>query len=165
MHLSENMINEIEDDTFSGLKYLEVLALSGNAIKEIPAEIFNLPMLRNLYMAEMNIGDAGFQGLNDIEKPIKAPLAVLSIADTRINKMPDFGILPSLTKLNISHNKMLDLTPQQFSPFCRLKEIDLYGTRMGKCQCEEVSRFLYKNRDIYMMTSFYCDANGKGEIF
>lgn len=60
-------------------------------------------------------------------------------------------------------NSMRDLTPQQFSPFCNLKEIDLNNTSMEKCRCEEVTRFLYKKRDAHLLSSFYCDAISSGE--
>lgn len=156
------MINHIEDDTFVKLTSLEALDLSGNGLLEVPPEIFNLPLLRNLYIADNSFGDRGFETLQKIPKPVKAPLKILSIANNRLYKMPDFGILPELYKLNISSNIMRDLTPQQFSPFCNIKEVDLNNTAMEKCRCEEVTRFLFKKRDAYLLSSFYCDAISSG---
>lgn len=158
------MINHIEDDSFVQLTSLEALDLSGNGLLEVPPEIFNLPLLRNLYIADNSFGDRGFETLQNLEKPIKAPLKVLSIANNRLYKIPDFGILPELHKLNLSLNSMRDLTPQQFSPFCNIKEIDLNSTSMEKCRCEEVTRFLFRKREAYLLSSFYCDAISSGQL-
>lgn len=158
------MINHVDDDSFAQLTSLEALDLSGNALLEVPPEIFNLPLLRNLYIADNSFGDRGFETLQKLDKPIKAPLKILSIANNRLYKIPDFGILPELHKLNLSLNSMRDLTPQQFSPFCHIKEIDLNSTSMEKCRCEEVTRFLFRKREAYLLSSFYCDAISSGKL-
>jgi Leucine rich repeat len=178
----DNMINRIEDDTFSKLLNLEALDLSGNGLLEVPAEVFNLPLLRNLYIADNSFTDRGFGKVQELAKPLKAPLKILNIANNRLFKMPDLGVLPMLYTLNVSvrnfqryvikffsltpvfqSNSMRDLTPQQFSPFCNIKEIDLNNTNMEKCRCEEVTRFLYRKREAILMSSFYCDAISSGE--
>lgn len=157
------MINRIEDDTFARLTNLEALDLSGNGLRDVPPEVFNLPILRNLYIADNSFDDRGFETIQKVAKPIKAPLKILNIANNRLNRIPAFGVLPELYALNISSNFMRDLTPQQFSPFCNIKEIDLNNTMMEKCRCEEVTRFLYKKREANLMSSFYCDAISSGE--
>jgi leucine-rich repeat transmembrane neuronal protein 1/2 len=159
------MITRIEDDTFVELKSLEALDLSNNNLLEVPAHIFNLPLLRNLYMSDMNFGDRGFETLQKIDKPIKAPLNILNIANLRLDRMPEFGILPYLFRLNISHNNMNKLNPQQFSAFCHLKEIEMSETRMDRCRCEEVTRFLYKNRDAEFNTPIYCDETSTSKTY
>lgn len=159
------MLNQIEDDTFSKLTSLEALDLSGNGLREVPPEIFKLPLLRNLYLADNSFTDRGFETLQTLDKPVKAPLKILNIAGNRLFKIPDFGILPELHTLNVSSNSMRDLTPQQFSPFCNIKEVDLNNTIMEKCRCEEVTRFLFKKREAYLLSSFYCDAISSGKIF
>lgn len=157
------MVNRIEDDTFAKLTSLEALDLSGNGLLDVPPEIFSLPLLRNLYLADMLFGDKGFESLKKVQKPITAPLAILSIANNRLTKIPEIGVLPNLHRLNISHNNMRDATPQQFSKFCNLKEIDLNGTGMERCRCEEVTRFLFRQRNAELLTPFYCDAISSGE--
>ena len=102
LYMFDNMINRIEDETFAKLNYLEALDLSGNGLLEVPPEIFNLPLLRNLYLADNSFTDRGFEKLQDLSKPLRAPLKILNIANNRLFKMPDFGILPDLYTLNIS---------------------------------------------------------------
>lgn len=157
------MISQIEDDTFANLKSLEVLDLSGNALREVPSEIFSLPMLRNLYLNDMMFGDQAFDPLKKIQKPIRAPLVIVSIANNRLTRIPDFGILPDLHQLNISHNSMRDLKPQQFSPFCKLSKIELNNTGMERCRCREVLHFLFRNRNAELITQFYCDVTSAGQ--
>ena len=157
------MINSIEDDSFAILLSLEALDLSGNGLHDVPPEVFNLPLLRNLYIADNSFTDRGFESLQKVDKPMKAPLQILSIANNRLFKIPDFGILPELYKLNLSSNSMRDLTPQQFSPFCNIKEVDLNNTSMEKCRCDEVTRFLFRKRDAFLSSSFYCDAISSGK--
>jgi hypothetical protein len=157
------MINRIEDDTFVMLTSLEALDISSNGLLDVPPEIFNLPLLRHLYMADNSFGDRGFETLDKISKPVKAPLRLLNIAQNRLNKIPDFGVLPELMKLNISSNPMRGLKPQSFSPFCNINEVDLNNTAMQSCQCEEITRFLYNKRDASTYF-FYCDASSSGEI-
>lgn len=154
-------MSHVEKGTFTELKKLEVLDLSENALREVPTEIFNLPVLRNLYLERNNFG---FRSFDNIPNPIQAPLKKLNLANNNLNSIPhQFGILPDLFHLNISSNRMLELTPQQFSPFCNLKEVDLNNTSMEKCRCVDVVDFLTGKRDIEILT-FYCRVNSGGKI-
>lgn len=154
------MLVHIESGTFSDLKKLEVLDLSENAIRELPAEIFDLPYLRHLYLERNSI-----MSFDNIPKPIKAPLKKLNLASNHLETIPhQFGILPDLHHLNISSNYMRDLTPQQFSPFCNLKEVDLNNTAMHKCRCMEIVDFLTINRRIEIAT-YPCKVSSSGGKF
>lgn len=135
LYLFENMIQNIEEGTFSELSNLEAIDLSFNALKSIPLEIFQLPSLRNLYVGHNVLQDLEAD-LTALQKPIKAPLQVLSIADCRLQRLPDFGILPDLWHLNISSNPMKELTLQQLSPMCNLNMIDLNNTKTDGCACQ-----------------------------
>lgn len=157
------MINRIENATFTKLTSLEVLDLSGNSLIEVPPEIFYLRSLRNLYLADLRCGDRGFETLNSIDKPIQAPLNILSISNNRLSRIPDFGILPYLHRLNISHNHMHSLTIQNISPFCQLKSIDLNGTDVEKCRCSEILTFLFNKLGADLSTPFYCDEDPASE--
>ncbi|XP_070499318.1 peroxidasin homolog pxn-1-like [Chironomus tepperi] len=156
LYLQENRIRDIEDETFSKLEDLEALDLSGNGLIHIPPEIFKLPRLRNLYIA-----DNSFRSFDNIPSPIIAPLQKLDLSRNNLERIPkEIGILPDLYHLNISSNPLRDLTPQQFSPFCHLKEVNISDSRLKtmRCDCEKVTRFLERKRDIYIF-SFYCDGN------
>lgn len=145
--------------TFTQLKKLEVLDLTDNGLRDVPGEIFELPLLRSLYL-EKNSFDS--QSFDKIPNPITAPLKKLNLANNRLDSIPKkIGILPDLNHLNISSNSMRDLTPQQFSPFCNLKEVDLNNTLMDKCRCIDVTDFLTGKRDIDIKT-FYCKVNSGG---
>uniref|UniRef100_A0A182IJJ4 LRRCT domain-containing protein n=1 Tax=Anopheles atroparvus TaxID=41427 RepID=A0A182IJJ4_ANOAO len=135
LYLFENMIQNIEEGTFSELTNLEAIDLSFNALKSVPLEIFQLPVLRNLYVGHNALYDLEAD-LSALQKPVKAPLQVLSFPDCRLQRLPDFGILPDLWQLNISSNPMKELTLYQFSPMCNLKSVDLNNTQVPSCACQ-----------------------------
>lgn len=160
IYLQVNVLVHIEKETFADLKKLEVLDLSENAIRELPAEIFDLPLLRSLYLERNSI-----VSFDNIPKPIKAPLKKLNLANNYLESIPhQFGILPDLHHLNMSSNYMRDLTPQQFSPFCNLKEVDLNNTSMHKCRCTEIYDFLTITRHIEL-TTYPCKPSNSGGKF
>lgn len=72
----------------------------------------------------------------------------------------DFLIL-GLVVLNISHNDLSDVTPQQFSPFCSLKIIDINGTSMQPCICQMITVYLRK-RGLTIKNGITCDAPSDG---
>ncbi|KAG5679509.1 hypothetical protein PVAND_009072 [Polypedilum vanderplanki] len=153
LYLQENVIRSIQDDTFAKLTDLEALDLSGNGIMKIPTEIFFLPRLRNLYLADNVITT-----FDNIPKTIIAPLQKLSLAKNKLLEIPkELGILPELYHLNISSNPLSFLKPEQFSPFCHLREVNISDSQMDSCDCENVVKYLTLKRqvDIFM---FYCDA-------
>lgn len=138
LYLFDNMIQNIEEGTFSQLTSLEALDLSTNALTTIPLELFQLPMLRNLYMANNVLRDLD-RDLIRLEKPVSAPLEMINLADCRLNRLPNFGILPDLWKLNISSNAMTELALEQFLPLCNLKTIDVNNTQIPLCVCQVIT--------------------------
>lgn len=133
------MILKVEAGTFSQLSLLETLDLSSNGLIVVPSEIFTLPYLRKLYLADNELRNEGFF---NIVKPVKAPLVYLNLASTEIDRIPDFGILPELLYLNISMNALKQLTPQQFAPLCQIKHVDLNGTKIEACHCMKINYFM-----------------------
>lgn len=159
IYLQYNILSFIGKGTFTKLKKLEVLDFSENTLLEVPGEIFELPHLRNLYLERNNFGLHGF---DTIPNPIKAPLKKLNIANNNLDAIPSqFGVLPDLFYLNISSNRMANLIPQQFSPFCNIKEVDLNNTRLDRCRCIEIVDFLIGRRGIDIYT-FYCKGDSRG---
>lgn len=147
LYLFENMIQNIEEGTFSELANLEALDLSNNALNTIPLELFHLPLLRNLYVAYNNLANLE-EDLLTLEKPIRAPLQILSLAECWLKRLPNFGILPDLWQLNISSNPMTDLTVDQFSPMCNLRSLDLNATHVPTCSCQLITSELSTRRTV-----------------
>jgi Leucine-rich repeat (LRR) protein len=139
LYLCSNRITKIEKGTFAELESLETLDLSDNTFREVPAEIMDLPRLRKLSMVEIELTNSGF---SKIKKPVKAPLVYLNIAETEIDEIPDFGILPSLKVLNISRNSLARLKPEQFAPLCRIEIVDISESEVNPCQCASINFFL-----------------------
>lgn len=139
LYLFENMILTVKPGTFEQLEQLEALDLSSNGLTRVPAEIFHLPCLRKLYLADNELKNEGFM---QIKKPVTAPLAYLNIASTEIDRIPDLGILPELFHLNVSNNNLKLLTPEQFAPLCQIKYVDLNGTNVVPCQCLIINIFM-----------------------
>ncbi|XP_053674290.1 toll-like receptor 4 [Anopheles nili] len=155
LYLFENMIQNIEEGTFSTLSNLEAIDLSYNALKSIPLELFQLPVLRNLYVGHNALTELEAE-LTNLQKPVKAPLQVLSLADCRLQRLPDFGILPDLWQLNISSNPMKELTLEQFSPMCNLKSLELNNTQIPICPCQVLTAELVLRRTKIMYPPLYC---------
>ncbi|XP_059613901.1 leucine-rich repeat and immunoglobulin-like domain-containing nogo receptor-interacting protein 1 [Phlebotomus argentipes] len=164
LYLAENMIQTIEPGTFALLKNLEAVDLAYNALTTIPAELFSLPLLRNLYIYSNNLYELKAD-LEALEKPITAPLQLINIADCRLNAVPDFGILPDLWHLNISSNPLQQIQPQQFSPLCNLKTVDLNNTKMSPCACQQTTFYMRKRSIAIKNGMFNCDSSAEELIY
>uniref|UniRef100_U5EE05 Putative membrane glycoprotein lig-1 n=1 Tax=Corethrella appendiculata TaxID=1370023 RepID=U5EE05_9DIPT len=156
LYLFENMIQFIEKDAFADLTGLEALDISHNALTTIPLELFNLPLLRNLYVQGNALYELNRE-LDTLEKPIRAPLQIINLAECRLTKIPNFGILPDLWQLNISSNPLLDITLQQFAPFCNLKKLDWNETRIDMCTCQLITVNLRKRLVTIESNAIHCD--------
>jgi leucine-rich repeat transmembrane neuronal protein 1/2 len=160
LYLCSNRITKIETGTFSELSSLETLDLSDNTFREVPAEIMNLPRLRKLSLVEIELTNSGFM---KIKKPVKAPLVYLNIAETEIDKIPDFGILPSLKVLNMSKNSLTDLTPEQFAPLCRIEIVDISDSEVDPCQCAKINFFI--ENELMKFPILSCEKPPKGKFY
>lgn len=96
IYVFSNKIKRIDPGTFSQLRDLEALDLSDNSIREVPAELIELPKLRRLYLADNDLRNEGFATM---ERPIRAPLELLNLAGTELERIPNFGLMPLLTFL------------------------------------------------------------------
>uniref|UniRef100_A0A6B2EDP0 Putative membrane glycoprotein lig-1 n=1 Tax=Phlebotomus kandelakii TaxID=1109342 RepID=A0A6B2EDP0_9DIPT len=164
LYLAENMIQTIEPGTLSILMNLEAIDLSYNALTSIPAELFSLPLLRNLYIYSNNLYELKTD-LEVLEKPIKAPLQLINIADCRLNLVPDFGILPDLWHMNLSSNPLQQIQPQQFSPLCNLKTVDLNNTKMSPCACQQITFYMRKRSVAIKNGMTNCDSSAEELIY
>lgn len=84
--------------------FLQEVDLSSNGLTTIPGELLQLPRLRNLYM-DSNMLRNMHEELQQLEKPIRAPLEYLNVANCELNDIPDLGPLPSRCQgdTHISH--------------------------------------------------------------
>lgn len=67
LYLFENMIQNVEPDTFSHLNELEAIDLATNALTTIPLELFDLPLLRNIYLNSNALGNSIEDTKNEIK--------------------------------------------------------------------------------------------------
>ncbi|KAH8263954.1 hypothetical protein KR038_010328 [Drosophila bunnanda] len=159
--LYENMILSVEPGTFEPLTSLQEIDLSNNGLTTIPLELFQLPRLRNLYIDSNELVSLDLQAL---EKPIRAPLEYLNIANCELKELPDLGIMPSkrklkyltfweflkhnifasaeLWQLNASMNPLQDFKIDSLANLCHLRVIDLTKTQLSQCGCQQVTNHL-----------------------
>ncbi|XP_043066845.1 leucine-rich repeat-containing protein 4C [Drosophila bipectinata] len=137
--LYENMILSVEPGTFEPLTALQEIDLSSNGLTTIPLELFQLPRLRNLYIDSNELTSLDLRGL---EKPIRAPLEYLNIANCELKELPDFGIMPKLWQLNASRNPLDNFQVDSLANFCHLQVIDLTKTQISQCGCQQVTNHI-----------------------
>ncbi|XP_055385332.1 leucine-rich repeat-containing protein 4C isoform X2 [Condylostylus longicornis] len=153
--LYDNMIISIEPDTFSSLTFLEEIDLSNNGLTIIPLELFQLPMVRNVYL---DSNPLRLDNMNELSTPIAAPLEYLNIADCELRDIPDLGILPHLWHLNASKNPLDLFSVTTLGTMCHLKSIDLYETNMPFCACHSSNQYL-NFLGVKTNYNFNCDKN------
>ncbi|KAJ6644258.1 Tsukushi, partial [Pseudolycoriella hygida] len=163
LYLFENMIQSIGPNTFAQLTYLEAIDLSTNGLTTLPMELFSLPALRHLHAADNPMIHL-HKDLKNVSKPVSAPLKLINLSSCKLNKVPDFGVLPDLWKLNISSNDMLDITPQQLSPLCGLTTIDVNNTRIPPCPCHTLVTY-FRKRSIAVANGLHCDNSAEELIY
>lgn len=94
--------------------------------------------------------------MQEIPKPINAPLQILHMSGCELDSMPDFGVLPNLIELNLSRNPMDHIKPEQLSPLCALENIDLQDeTHMSPCDCLSLRMYAGK-RSIRLLHFLDC---------
>ncbi|KAH8269420.1 hypothetical protein KR018_002792 [Drosophila ironensis] len=137
--LYENMILSVEPGTFEPLTSLQEIDLSNNGLTTIPLELFQLPRLRNLYIDSNELTSLDLEGL---QKPIRAPLEYMNIANCELQELPDLGIMPKLWQLNASMNPLRNFQVDSLANFCHLRVIDLTKTQISQCGCQQVTNHI-----------------------
>uniref|UniRef100_A0A0A9X3X7 Leucine-rich repeat-containing protein 26 n=1 Tax=Lygus hesperus TaxID=30085 RepID=A0A0A9X3X7_LYGHE len=158
LYLFENLITIIEAGAFEPLTNLEVLDLHLNAIRDItPLLPFTL---RKINLAENDVS-------NKIPLSAAQSLQTLSLAGNRLTSIPDTGILPQLTDLNLTDNPMEAVTINQLSNFCELEKLRLPPALLGSafpstCDCVKVNIWIVKH-SIYVDPQFNCTVIDESE--
>lgn len=120
--LSNNLIEAIDKQTFSGNDRLRILLLSGNPIKKLVADQFPvLPYFRNLELERCNI---------------------VNIHETA------FSNLDLLESLNLKHNKLVRLPENVFTHMKNLKTLKLEDNPW-RCDCDLKQFKVWYNRKGY----------------
>lgn len=163
LYLADNMLTRIDENVFDDLTNLQTLDLSMNALSNIPKAIFQLPSLKNLYINQMlNINIA--EAIDDV-KQVTSPLQHLDISQNDLETFPKFGIIPTLTKLNVSGNDENNvlLTFNHIIGLCNLKIFDTNNITVifkDDCDCVNINRWL-KSRSV-TYTPFKCYIREEG---
>ncbi|XP_077291268.1 tsukushi-A-like [Arctopsyche grandis] len=164
LYLGDNMIQTIEPLAFEPLTALETLDLSLNGLHTIPEAVFNLPMLRKLYISDNSLKNL-YQELKLMEKPFRAPITYLDMMNTQLFQFPDLGMMPYLQHLNVSQNKFTSLEPKNLANMCSLRVLDLTDSfSIGDNACANkplISWFL--DKEIQAVPELYSIINPNGE--
>ncbi|CAH1974514.1 unnamed protein product [Acanthoscelides obtectus] len=162
LYLQDNLITELDDDVFSDMDELMTLDISINALRNIPATVFQLPSLKTLYLSQnrnINIIDA-LEGV----KPINSPLTQVDISYTTpkddVVEFPDFGPMPFLASLNISGNQYYSVKPKHFVGLCRLQKLVTDNVTIDfdtVCDCWTVNKWLMDME--VRFTPFHCSGS------
>lgn len=136
--LSYNKVHTIESGSLEILTELEMLDLSQNAVKEVPA---GLPKsLKKLYLAGNPVAD-----LQNLYRAVG--LEVLSLKGSELNAYPKLGLLPNLVDLDVSENVGIrNVEPEQLANTCRLAKLNVTdctelfpaGRPGSHCRCRRV---------------------------
>ncbi|XP_066259947.1 toll-like receptor 2 [Euwallacea similis] len=160
LYLSDNLIVNLEDDTFTELSSLETLDLSTNAISKVPASIFELSSLKTLYLSNnMNINIA--ESIEEAMPIHQSSLTKLDISfiteEDSPTDFPDFTELPLVANLDITGDQFSVITPEHFAKLCNLQILSNHNVTTefkDVCDCWKINNWL-TSRNV-QFTPFYC---------
>ncbi|XP_015369444.1 PREDICTED: immunoglobulin superfamily containing leucine-rich repeat protein 2-like [Diuraphis noxia] len=136
--LSFNKVHTIEPGALGSLGELEMLDLSQNAIKEVPA---GLPKS----LTQLRLNGNPVSDMRQLETAVG--LRVLQLRGCDLRTYPELGIMPNLVSLDVSENgDIVDLDPAQLAITCRLARLNVTGatnlfrpgTPGAHCRCRRV---------------------------
>lgn len=161
LYLTDNIINNIDDNAFDGNRDLRTLDLSLNGFMKLPVQVFHLPYLERLVLSKtdnLNIVDVVKSA-----KPISSPLLALDISYNEIEELPDLGILPHLLEYSISGNSV-QMSTRPVAGLCSLKILVNNNTRFNftdNCDCWTLQKWLQYRGVVF--TPFNCNGTKDGE--
>lgn len=126
LYLNENKIQIIDEHTFWGLPALNILFLTKNNLETIDCEVFNnLRNLEYLYLDYNNI--TYISGELRLSK-----LRFLQFNNNNLTNLPDkvFEKSSNLISIDLSHNKLENLSEIPFLKLTGLRHLNLYGNHV-----------------------------------
>lgn len=129
----------------------------------MPANIFQLPNLRKLYL---NGNPLIHKDLSKLaETTIRAPLELLDISNCKIKVLPEWGLLPQLMVYNISHNPLISLDVKYFPVMCNLAKIDITNSIENIRLCQLRPAILwFRDKQVYFQLGDYSTLNTRGKF-
>ncbi|KAM3921063.1 uncharacterized protein RB166_010493 [Leptodactylus fuscus] len=138
MYLNKCKIEEIQNSTWIGLRYLHTLILERNQILYLPNNLFSpLTGLEHLDLSKNSIvyiNKYSFQGLQNLKTLI---LRSCKIADIRLH---DFTYLGSLKFLDIQDNSISMIKRKSFYPLKSLETLLLSGNKIHSIQSNSLKK-------------------------
>lgn len=150
LKLSNNQLDKIPL-AISKLHKLEVLDLSNNKLLQLHTGIFHLKKLRTLVLSNNQIRSLPKQ-INNLKQ-----LKTLLLQNNNIESIENFTILPSLEKLNISHNNIKSLN--WLKDCLSLKSVWIGSNPIQKFTCQDIKN-LKNLKHLFALSAF--DNNFKG---
>jgi hypothetical protein len=122
IYLEFNQIEFIENNSFSDMRILSVLRLTGNNIKSID----NIGIHFNLLMASLELGYNQIEAINlDFKQFVW--LGTVNLTNNRLKSIDfiNFSFHPFIKLLDLSQNFIENITNHQFEVLDSLKKIDI----------------------------------------
>ena len=157
LYLPDNFIAEIEGNAFDRLQNLQVLDLSKNGRHDFPPNILELPALRRLYLSNNFLKDGSFFSGPFVPK---SKLELLELSENQLTRLPLVGILPYLTHLNVSKNRISNVTVNEIAHYCSLTVLDLSSNPIkfdSPCDCRIFNAWI-ESRKIKIKPKFVCES-------
>ncbi|XP_064455665.1 leucine-rich repeat-containing protein 15-like isoform X2 [Ornithodoros turicata] len=123
--LHQNMISQLENETFNGLGKLETLFLNDNYIEDIPPDVFvPLKKLEKLDLSRNHLtkfNDFAFRGLENLK--------TLLLRDNKFVTIPSRAFVPlkGLLSLDLGMNSFANIPEEAFVSLKELSELSLDG--------------------------------------
>ncbi|KAK0085624.1 hypothetical protein PV325_004745 [Microctonus aethiopoides] len=122
LDLSDNLLNEVEEDALGRLETLEKLDLSGNELKIVPRSLpgsLTLLNLRGNLIETLTFND--LQGIDNLCSLILSDNSIIKIEEGALSQ------LPLLTKLDISNNPIKQLPANTLAGPTSLTDLRMSG--------------------------------------
>lgn len=145
LYMAFNKVHTVEPHSLELLTELEILDLSDNAMREVPA---GLPKsLHKLYLGANPIED-----MSNLANALG--LQTLSFRGSDLPGYPSLGVLPNLVELDVSEvSAIVDLDPVKLAGTCRLAKLNVTGTMLfqsgapdSHCRCRRAEEWLLANK-------------------